>query len=176
MGTIKLGNKVIVSDPCYTLDTWCQKILENVIPGTYHTEINRVDGVNAELIVTHEDVSSHYWEEQSDIEVGVDSGQAGIFSAESYRNDEWTLPGNKMFGNIWSQKPGDDWYQKVCDNGEYDEGVCCTSGYGDGSYSLYLSFKDEQVVGIKIAFVEEDEGPGGFWWDEDDDTMDFDDE
>ena len=33
--TIKLGNKVMVSDPCYGLDTWCQGVLENVLPGNY---------------------------------------------------------------------------------------------------------------------------------------------
>ena len=36
MKTITLSNVVMVSDPCYKLDTWCQTIITNVLPGTYY--------------------------------------------------------------------------------------------------------------------------------------------
>lgn len=33
VGTFSLGTKVMVSDPCYKLNTWCQGVLENVKSG-----------------------------------------------------------------------------------------------------------------------------------------------
>ncbi len=39
---IELGDKVMVSDPCYDLDIWCQGVLENVKPrfGTQAENLN----------------------------------------------------------------------------------------------------------------------------------------
>ena len=34
---ITLTNRVVVSDPCYDIPTWCQIILNNVLPGGYIT-------------------------------------------------------------------------------------------------------------------------------------------
>jgi hypothetical protein len=90
-GDIELSNKVIVSDPCYTRGTWCAGEMENIKPGTYKTFLQYSDeddwGVRvAELIVIHESVESiekEQWEE-TDIHVGVDSGQAGVFCDTIY--------------------------------------------------------------------------------------------
>lgn len=40
---IKLGNSVMVSDPCYTLDTWCQAKVDNVKEGEYNTYCHKID-------------------------------------------------------------------------------------------------------------------------------------
>ena len=32
---VKLGNEVVVSDPCYTIPTWCQVIVKDVKEGDY---------------------------------------------------------------------------------------------------------------------------------------------
>ena len=32
---IQLGEEVMVSDPCYSIGTWCQIKLSNVLPGFY---------------------------------------------------------------------------------------------------------------------------------------------
>lgn len=81
---IELGNKVMVSDPCYDLDIWCQGMLENVKPGTWRTKAENLN-VNcwgnrcSALIAWHEDVEEPDDFEETDIRVGVDSGQACIY-------------------------------------------------------------------------------------------------
>ena len=85
---IKLGEKVMVSDPCYGLDTWCQGVLENVLPGDYNCKVEHIDegvfGVRVAAIeAIHQDARVIRYEAQ-DFEVGVDSGTAGIFDYDYY--------------------------------------------------------------------------------------------
>jgi len=86
MKTIQLGEKVVVSDPCYELPTWCQAVIENVLPGEYDCKVITKDmgmwGIrNTELIVTKSGLVPELltWEE-TPFDIGVDSGQAGVFS------------------------------------------------------------------------------------------------
>lgn len=174
---IKLGNEVVVSDPCYTIPTWCQVIVEDVIPGYYEPLIKKSDegdwGTRVSMLMCiHEDYIGK--EDEIDLNwvehggtVGVDSGQAGIFSKESYRNDNHSIEkGGNDFDFGMSDEPGDIWYGKMCQRtsdvlqwGSYDEGVVSSSGFGDGSYTLYVLTDDENmVVGFCIDFgIEEDE-------------------
>ena len=94
MEKITLGKEVMVSDPCYEVPTWCQIKVRNVLPGKYVADATRIDCEDwgnriAYLTAIHEDYINEElkWKEEPG-EVGVDSGQAGIFSMESYRNDE----------------------------------------------------------------------------------------
>ena len=89
--TIKLGSKVMVSDPCYGLGTWCQGVLENILPGNYSCYVEYSDegdwGERVSAIeVIHEnyDMPVEFEFEPEDFEVGVDSGQAGIFDYDYY--------------------------------------------------------------------------------------------
>lgn len=88
---IELGNTVVISDPCYDLDTWCNGVLENVKPGTWHTKsenlnINHWGERCSALIVWHEDVEEPDEDkfEETGIHVGVDSGQAGIYDYDHF--------------------------------------------------------------------------------------------
>lgn len=101
---IKLGDKVVISDPCYDLDTWCNGVLENVKPGIWHTKAENVNINNwgercSALIAWHEDVEEldegDY--ELTGIDVGVDSGQAGIYD---YKHFEY-LKDNKDRDENW---------------------------------------------------------------------------
>ena len=110
-GIIKLGEKVMVSDPCYGLGTWCQGVFENVLPGNYRCMIEYSDegswGVRVAAIeVIHQDARVIRYETQ-DFEVGVDSGQAGIFDYEYY----------VKYHSDCKERPhvNDDWYDRVCD-------------------------------------------------------------
>ena len=108
--TIKLGEKVMVSDPCYGLNTWCQGVLTNVLPGIYKCEVEYKDegdwGIRVSAIeVTHEDYASEIFEPQ-DFEVGVDSGQAGIFDYDYYC--QYHTDSND------GEHVDDDWYDRVC--------------------------------------------------------------
>lgn len=167
---IKLGNKVVVSDPCYELGTWCMGVIDNVLPGNYSIDIQlNEEGRCSNLFVLHEcfNPMTVNWERNEEITIGVDSGQAGIFSFESYRNNEHAeknIPTPGQFDDWDNNSEGELWYNKMCymtcqddiPGGSYDEGVVAQSGYGDGSYDLYIAEnEDNQIVAIEIVFLED---------------------
>ena len=110
-GSIRLNSKVMVSDPCYGLNTWCQGIIEDVLPGTYDCFVEHSDERDWGIRVSAIEVRHAYYDEPrdfypEDFEVGVDSGQAGIFDYEyyeKYHSDEKECP-----------HVNDGWYDKVC--------------------------------------------------------------
>ena len=170
MNQITLSENVMVSDPCYTPDTWCQTKLDNVLPGLYNVEVERHDegtgwGVRVSSItVIHEDyVDDGDWEQHS--ECGVDSGQCGIFCMTSYRNDEMsvgiTTPTlDNPFVLPYNDKGGDMWYEKMCHFtlhkdqwGLYDTGVVSSSGIGDGLYPMDVMMDGDKIVGIRLEYL-----------------------
>lgn len=175
MTQIKLGTTVRVSDPCYTDDVWCKTQLSNVRAGNYNVYVEHSDEGDwgtrvSKLEVVHEDylVLRHNemnWEEHS--EIGVDSGQAGIFCESSYRNDELAMdivtPEGDWLGlPMMDKSEGDVFYDKMCAFtingkgrwGSYESGVVTSSGYGDGGYPLeILENNDGQIVGMRITYI-----------------------
>ena len=97
MKTINLEEEVMVSDPCYSIPTWCQIKLTGVLPGEYIPMVHKTSDTGgwgtriAVLQAVHKDYinDSLSWRNYPG-QVGVDSGQAGIFSMSSYRM--MTLP------------------------------------------------------------------------------------
>ena len=181
MNQITLSENVMVSDPCYSLDTWCQTKLNSVLPGLYNVDVQKSDegdwGVRVSSItVIHEDYEdTDDWEQHS--ECGVDSGQCGIFCMTSYRNDEVsvgiTTPTLKNPFVIPFREDGDKWYEKICHFtlcepqwGVYDTGVVTSSGIGDGLYPMDVMMDGDKIVGIRITYLgnsdedllDEDEG------------------
>lgn len=175
MSQIKLGKEVMVSDPCYTDPTWCQHKLKNVLPGEYSVYNKKHDagdwGIrNSMLLAVHTDYKNEdlRWKECVAASIGVDSGQAGIFDLPYYRKDSVfeNEESNflKEFRNYNSEE-GDVWYSHMCDRtlgeqgwGHFEHGVVATSGYGDGSYTLYTASINRKVVGICIDFSVEPDG------------------
>ena len=159
----------MVSDPCYSLDTWCQTKLSNVLPGKYNVDVDKSDlgdwGVRVSSItVVHEDyVDDGDWEQHS--ECGVDSGQCGIFCMTGYRNDELsksiTTPTlDNPFVLPYNDKGGDMWYEKMCHFtlcepqwGLYDTGVVSSSGIGDGQYPLDVMMDGDKIVGMRLEYL-----------------------
>lgn len=147
-GTITLGEKVMVSDPCYGLGTWCQGVLENVLPGEYDCNVeysNEGDwGIRVSAIeVTHESCRGRFIAlECEDFEVGVDSGQAGIFDYEYYA---------KYHKDATEEEHvDDDWYSMVCDltlthiqNPDYEE--------------FYWEDKDDSIENLLAKFKAREE-------------------
>lgn len=92
---IQLGSHVMVSDPCYDTDTWCNGDLKNVLPGTWRTKAIYMYDRCTDLIAHHKDVPEPTFDkyEKTDIVVGVDSGQAGIYDynhfAKMCKNEKW---------------------------------------------------------------------------------------
>ena len=169
MNQITLSENVMVSDPCYSPDTWCQTKLNNVLPGKYNVDVQKSDldgwGTRVSSItVIHEDYEdTDDWEQHS--ECGVDSGQCGIFCMTSYRNDEMSVgittpPLDNPFVLPYNDKGGDMWYEKMCQFtlgkeqfGLYDTGVVSSSGIGDGLYPMDVMMDGDKIVGIRLEYL-----------------------
>lgn len=170
MTTIKLSSNVRVSDPCYDDSVWCKTRLTDVYPGEYNVYTETSDeGRISRLTVIHkgyimECMGESNWVEHS--EIGVDSGQAGIFCETTYRNDEivpsiTTPESDFSLGNYRKDETGEEWYEAMCKFtldkeqwGVYDTGVVSSTGYGDGGYPLeVVRNDDEQIVGMRITYI-----------------------
>lgn len=156
MEIITLKDKVRVTDPCYDRDTWCAGTLSNVKPGQYVCEPDYTDGRVASIEAVHRDCGSEmlFWNEMN-FEVGVDSGQAGIFDYDDF------------IAHVDERDYGSgDWYSQCCEL-TCNEDMCgiingvgfvSESGYGDGVYTCYVAKNEEgQIVGIKIVFIDYDD-------------------
>lgn len=167
MNQITLSENVMVSDPCYSLDTWCQTKLNNVLPGKYNVDVQKSDEGDwgtrvSSITIIHEDYEdTDDWEQHS--ECGVDSGQCGIFCMTGYRNDELsegiTTPEND-FVLSYNDNEGDKWYEKMCkftlskdQFGLYDTGVVSSSGLGDGQYPLDVMMDGDKIVGMRLEYL-----------------------
>lgn len=156
MNKIQLGKRVRVSDPCYGTDVWCGGVVDNVKEGTYNVDIEiSNEGMWGErvksLTAIHSEYSGHSIIQKAPFEVGVDSGQCGIYDEDYYRQYHSEDDCN------------DDWYEDVCDltdpfGTKDDKCVVSSSGFGDGSYDCFLlRDKNNEVVGFQIVFIEDDE-------------------
>lgn len=179
---INLGKSVIVTDPSYNTETWCQAKLDNVKEGEYitHCEIVDTDGWGKRcslLIASHSsyNVNNLNWEVYPE-EIGVDSGQAGIFDMAYYRKDGLDIevpkvgfdgqPFDRLDEIMKSENEGDDFYLKMCKFtlsekkwGGFENGVVCQSGYGDGGYILYVAREEYsgKIIGMCIDFMVQEE-------------------
>lgn len=161
--TIRLGNKVMVSDPCYGLGTWCQGVLKDVLPGNYNCKVEYSDegmwGIRVAAIeVRHQDYDNFIPMDMENFDVGVDSGQAGIFDYDYYAK----------YHDSCDVRPhvDDDWYDRVGDitlsrdsAGTIDGfGFVSSSGFGDGGYGCWTAReKNGYIVAIRVEFITEDE-------------------
>ena len=175
---IKLGEKVIVSDPCYSdVDGWFNNQINNMRPGVYDTQVVKSDEGDwgervASLTVLHEIIKSPIWEDIGN--VAVDSGQMSICCMTSYRNDEvgsklpWLTVKGDPFGDSPFQRSnketGEVGYVKMADRtlreeqwGTYESGVVSSTGYGDGMYKLEVSKMDDMVHGIRVTLLQSEE-------------------
>lgn len=179
---INLGKSVIVTDPSYNTETWCQAKVDNVKEGEYitHCEIVDTDGWGKRcslLIASHSsyNVNNLNWEVYPE-EIGVDSGQAGIFDMAYYRKDGLDIevpkvgydgqPFDRLDEIMKPENEGDDFYLKMCKFtlsekkwGGFENGVVCQSGYGDGGYVLYVAREEYsgKIIGFCIDFMVQEE-------------------
>jgi hypothetical protein len=112
---IELGEAVRVTDPCYDLGVWCTIVVEDVLPGKYKARVVKLDDDRiwskdkpAYLIVEHSNYDSFEYNERIIGEVGVDSGQAGIFDEEYYKK----IYENEKDENGEETKEYEDWYDR----------------------------------------------------------------
>jgi hypothetical protein len=179
MKKITLGKKVVVSDPCYEIPTWCQAVIDNVEPGEYECDVEKTDegewGNRCAVLRVIKLDSSHKDEDWEfyPADIGVDSGQCGVFDFDTYRRDsivpEMEDVENET-GENWNyigwKEEGEKWYGKICEytlfpecsHGGYKNGYVSSSGYGDGCYPLYVTRnKNGKIDGFMIIFISDDE-------------------
>lgn len=196
LGTFEIvSGSVVVSDPCYDRGTWCSGKVDNVLNGSWSAitkqtpeslphkgdhrdwDENRV----AELIVYHNNYPNtdiDFTWSAMEFDVGVDSGQAGIFDDAHYQNAEDAI--NLGFKDTprGSCSPLTAWYNLCCTTtcdswedrvdvpavsqasniaGVIPFGVVSSSGYGDGGYICFIKRNsDGLVVAIAIQFIDFD--------------------
>jgi len=171
-----VSGKMIVTDPCYTIPTWCQVILNNVKNGIWIASVDvkdcgnwgdRVHSLRAIHIDTfniHKNNLDNLFHSSSEINgtLGVDSGQLGFFDLDNYRKDEMVKDLPKTDYDI--SEGGDSWYNAICKItlsdeqwGVIDNGVATSSGYGDGSYRANIVEENNEIVAIEVIFIDENE-------------------
>ena len=152
-----------VTDPCYDMDTWCAGQLDNVMNGIWEAHVGLHDddhgwgrrvaylhivNIGAERHFDHMAELDSTWE-NSNIHVGVDSGQAGFFDLEMFQT---VCKAEAVKGKF---------YDEICDLtnpwGVHPTGVVSSSGYGDGSYDCLVRRVDGQVVEAMLVFIWEEE-------------------
>jgi hypothetical protein len=150
-----------VTDPCYDMETWCAGTLENVKNGIWQAHVGFHDDDHgwgtrvAYLHIIHDNAESHFdhkaefdstWV-NSDIMVGVDSGQAGFFDLALFDQVCGSEPvKEKFYDEICALTLGDAQW------GVHPTGVVSSSGYGDGSY-VCLVRRDEEGRAIEAIIV-----------------------
>jgi len=178
--TINLGTSVYVTDPCYSAPTLYQLKFDNVLPGEWvvsmiYDELGGT-GRNAELYLVHKDhQSSRGLSFDWFGDISVDSGQAGVFDAASYRDDSaaGSLGAPEINFAYGRFEEGDAWYESICKFtlgedgwGSYDSGAVSSSGWGDGMYPVYGAEEDGKIVALQLSFIPQDsEDP---YWDQED--------
>jgi hypothetical protein len=155
---------LMASDPCYTSDVWCAGKIDNVKNGKWlsHVEISdekiwgkRVASLQAWLFNS----SPSNWTRvggpnSGGPNFGVDSGQFGFFDYNYFINHE---------SEREYDSPG--FYKDCCDLtlstdqfGAIDQGVVSSSGFGDGSYPVYIAKNaNGEVIGVKVVFISDEE-------------------
>lgn len=175
---IKLGsfevvsNQVRVSDPCYNLDTWCAGTINKVKRGTWVARVIKSDegswGNRCAILVAHHKDHPVSFDSINfaieNIKVGVDSGQAGIFDIQHFRDDNVAKDVEKYMEEDEQICTDEPWYSLCCDRtldgdgaGVIPFGCVSSSGFGDGSYDCFTIETNNEITAIKIEFINENE-------------------
>jgi len=151
LGAAEFSGKVIISDPCYDRGTRCAQADFPVMPGRYlvfavHSDEGDMGRRVAALVFCHKGfVLRMYKDEWKEVlsNIGVDSGQCGIFDDTIYPQSK-DSPENNPF------------YDECCDITLHGDeagilqsrkGAVSSSGYGDGCYGLRaVEFEGEFVA------------------------------
>lgn len=176
MKTIELGvfevvsGILIISDPCYERGIWCQGKLEGVPRGKWFASVEVEEGEGGRvmaLMAARAGYRSVGWIRmgwrKEPFEVGVDSGQAGLFDVAHYRDDAAVVGVDRISADIIC--PEEPWYSIACDRtlseigaGIIPFGCVSSSGYGDGSYECH-TFRDREdaIAVIRVTFITDEE-------------------
>lgn len=170
---LKLEDKVVVTDPCYCYEPNQRGIvlLENVQAGDYKCYViyNKEKRVK-EAIILHESLSIWHQEDYLWLQDGficVDAAIAGVINYSLHEE-------MRRCKNRNEKKWEDKYYKEICelfskdtDTITFRENSFITStGWGDGRYEVYVTKKENKILGIKIIYDEDEEEIEEDWEDE----------
>lgn len=165
-----------VSDPCYDTSTWCSGQVGCARNGKWSAFVQRGELEDWGPRVAELAAFSGRFSPKSRLkwvpvkfEVGVDSGQAGIFDLARYRKDKSVTEADfpeKNEHNAWvfERIAREPFYSACCAHtsgiasaGTLTFGAVASSGIGDGVYVAYVARNDKgEAVAVKIVFLEAD--------------------
>ena len=180
--TVESG-KLRITDPCYDDGTWCMGDVEDVADGLWEGfVIMRQSGFGGlrpgELLAFNiEEVrrptpEGMTWARMP-FEVGVDSGQAGIFDWGSFphgaRGEDGAYNKDSFYDACCRVTLGEELHPRVqarrvqklvflhdrkpAAGTVHGMGVVSQSGDGDGGYRCFVARKNGKVVAVKIPFL-----------------------
>lgn len=145
IGTKEFLDKIDITDPCYNKDVWCRINNFPISAGTYECYVYIADneetggwGERVARIGIRKGTAEHYEHKGY---IGVDAGLAGFFNDKpNYTDEQW---------NDFVYREGKAWI--------IEDGFYSSSGYGDGSYDVFVGYCNGEVVEVYIDFIEEEE-------------------
>lgn len=170
---LNLGSSVVVTDPCYIRRGQSTELEITINPGLWEPYISVSDEGAWGSRVSILGITRGGFSNQNGKVVGyagVDSGQMMIIDSDAVKdwedNDDEAWP----YGTGAEPETTDRWestlsYFGACkatlgeeQSGVLDElAVVSATGYGDGSYPVYVFEKNGQVERIEVRFMEDEE-------------------
>ena len=148
--SFEMGEKALVTDPCYTLALSDCRAELRVRPGRWKAAIEQLESRCDRLIAWHSDFSQPTNWDHFSSRILVDSGQVGIFTKEKYPQGDTTGDSGdqtSFYGRACAATGSADCFDFI------EEGVVSTTAYGDGRYDCYVHIKNGDVVGIMVDYV-----------------------
>lgn len=156
-GEITLSNKVIITDPCYELWTWCQWTLENILPWKWNVSIVYEEDRVSRQIYKHIDYLNDSSKlEETKFDIWVDSWQAGIFDTSIFpKEKEWANV--KKFYDLCCETTLWKWYH-------YHQEVWQLKRDIQNLKESWNNQKEIQIKEAKLKELEKNPIPYYQWW------------
>lgn len=146
-GYKEFPDKIDITDPCYDRNVWCRINNFQIPAGEYECYAQVLNdeetngwGERISRIGIRTGKPDEYKEVCS---ICVDAGLAGFFiNKPDFTDEEWMDFVHQL-----------NWDKEVW---TIDCGFFSSSGFGDGSYSVYAGYKDDELVDLYIEFIGED--------------------
>jgi len=159
LGILNLtSGKLMATDPCYNNDVWCKKELTSVKPGEWEVAVEILDEGEwgkriSKLSIKHINSTVDFNKIEDNGSIGVDAGLAGFFENKpNYDDNAWSDICDYLF------KLGSRTMLITTPDSPFKcNGVCVSSGYGDGDYALnIIKDSESKIVYAEIIFIDPD--------------------
>jgi len=158
LGSFEVRSGLVnITDPCYEADGKCNAIKQRAKRGLWSAEALMSSGRVAVLRASCKGYDFRNLNRTISDDIGVDSGQAGIFDSAFYPEGETGEFEDKtsFYGRVCeltcpTPKEGEE--REYPAGGVTENGVVSCSGYGDGCYIATGAYDGDELVAIEIDF------------------------